>query len=137
MKWLAPDGDVVARLAPHGVQRALRRNPGGPAMTNGGIDLGRRMSQICILKQDGEIIERRIRTERDRFAAVFKAHPGARILIEAGTESEWGARRLEELGHEVIVADPNYAPMYGQGHRRGKTDRRARALAQACRLGAH
>src|SRR2546427_5335944 len=87
MKWLAPDGDVVARLAPHGVQRALRRNPGGPAMTNGGIDLGRRMSQICILKQDGEIIERRIRTERDRFAAVFKAHPGARILIEAGDQS--------------------------------------------------
>src|SRR2546427_5889102 len=123
MKWLAPDGDVVARLAPHGVQRALRRNPGGPAMTNGGIDLGRRMSQICILKQDGEIIERRIRTERDRFAAVFKAHPGARILIEAGTESEGVARRLEELGHEVIVADPDYAPVYRQRHRRGQTDR--------------
>src|SRR5438034_9204377 len=97
MKWLAPDGDVVARLAPHGVQRALRRNPGGPAMTNSGIDLGRRMSQICILKQDGEFIERRVRTERDRFAAAFKAHPGARILIEAGTESEWVARcRSEE-----------------------------------------
>ena len=81
-------------------------------MTNGGIDLGRRMSQICLLKQDGEIIERRIRTERERFAAVFKAHPGARILIEAGTESEWVARCLEDLGHQVIVADPNYAPMY-------------------------
>src|SRR5437867_8138207 len=138
MKWLAPDGDVVARLAPHGVQRALRRNPGGPAMTNGGIDLGRRMSQICILKQDGEVIEQRIKSERERFAAVFKAHPGARILIEAGTESEWVARGLEELGHEVIVADPNYAPMYGQRHRRVKTDRRdARALAEACRLGAY
>ena len=58
-------------------------------MTNGGIDLGRRMSQICILKQDGEVIEQRIKSERERFAAVFKAHPGARILIEAGTESEW------------------------------------------------
>ena len=64
-------------------------------MTNSGIDLGRRMSQICILKQDGELIERRIRTERERFAAVFKAHPGARILIEAGTESEWVARCLD------------------------------------------
>jgi len=96
------------------------------------------MSQICILKQDGEIIERRVRTERERFAAVFKAHPGARILIEAGTESEWVARCLEELGHQVIVADPNYAPMYGQRHRRVKTDRRdAQALAEACRLGAY
>jgi len=107
-------------------------------MTHSGIDLGRRMSQICILKQDGEVIERRVRTERDRFAAAFKAHPGARILIEAGTESEWVARCLEELGHQVIVADPNYAPMYGQRHRRVKTDRRdARALAEACRLGAY
>src|SRR5207247_9641451 len=83
-------------------------------------------------------IERRIRTERDRFAAAFEVHPGARVLIEAGTESEWVARCLEELGHEVIVADPNYAPMYGQRHRRVKTDRRdARALAEACRLGAY
>src|SRR3989454_482441 len=138
MKWLVPDGNGVARLAPQVVQRAQRRNPGGPAMTNSGIDLGRRMSQICILKQDGELIERRIRTERERFAAVFKAHPGARILIEAGTESEWVARCLEDLGHQVIVADPNYAPMYGQIHRRVKTDRRdAQALAEACRLGAY
>ena len=46
------------------------------------------------------------------------------------------ARCLENLGHEVIVADPNYAPMYGHRTRRIKTDRRdARALAEACRNG--
>ena len=38
--------------------------------------------------------------------------PRARILIEASTDSEWVARCLEALGHEVIVADPNFAPMY-------------------------
>lgn len=107
-------------------------------MTHGAIDLGKRMSQICILKPDGEIIERRIRTEPERFAAAFRAHPGIRILLEAGTESEWVARCLEEHGHEVIVADPNYAPMYAQRQRKVKTDRRdARALVEACRLGAY
>ena len=107
-------------------------------MTHGAIDLGKRMSQVCILKEDGEIVERRIRTERDRFAAVFQAYPGIRILLEAGTESEWVARCLEDLGHAVIVADPNYAPMYAQRQRKVKTDRRdARALAEACRLGAY
>jgi transposase len=96
------------------------------------------MSQVCILKEDGEIVERRIRTERERFAAVFEAYPGIRILLEAGTESEWVARCLEEQGREVIVADPNYAPMYAQRQRKVKTDRRdARALAEACRLGAY
>jgi transposase len=43
------------------------------------------------------------------------------------------ARLLESFGHEVIVADPNYAPMYGERSRKVKTDLRdARVLARAC-----
>ena len=101
-----------------------------------GIDVHKNQSQICALTSDGELIEKRINTERGRFATVFGSRPRARILIEASTESEWVARCLENLGHEVIVADPNYAPMYGHRTRRIKTDRRdARALAEACRNG--
>jgi len=45
---------------------------------------------------------------------------------------------LEHLGHEVLVADPNFAPMYASRTRRVKTDRRdAQALMDACRLGAY
>ena len=103
-----------------------------------GIDVHKRESQIYILAQDGEIIERRIRTEPARFAAVFEDRLRARILIEASTDSEWVARCLEALGHEVIVADPNFAPMYATRSRKIKTDRRdARALAEACLLGAY
>jgi transposase len=49
------------------------------------------------------------------------------------------ARCLEAFGHEVIVADPNFAPMYATRRaRKVKTDRRdARALAEACLLGAY
>jgi transposase len=61
-----------------------------------------------------------------------------KILIESSTESEWVARCLEELGHEVVVADPNFAAMYATRSRKVKTDRRdARTLAEACRLGAY
>ncbi len=103
-----------------------------------GIDVHQSESQISILTAQGEILERRIRTVRDRFGAVLSDHPRARILIEASTESEWVARCLEEFGHEVIVADPNYAPMYATRSRRVKTDRRdAQALMDACRLGAY
>jgi len=102
-----------------------------------GIDVHKRESQIYILVEDGEIIERRIRTEAERFAAVLGDRPRARILIEASTDSEWVARGLEALGHEVIVADSNFAPMYATRTRK-KTDRRdARALAEACLLGAY
>ena len=103
-----------------------------------GIDVHKNQSQICILTQAGELVQMRIQTERSRFAAVLGERPRARILIEASTESEWVARCLEELGHEVIVADPNYAPMYAQRSRRVKTERRdAEALAMACGLGAY
>jgi transposase len=76
-----------------------------------GIDVHKRESQICSLAEGGELIEQRIRTEPERFAAVLGSRPRARILIEASTDSEWVARCLEGLGHEVIVADPNFAPM--------------------------
>jgi transposase len=103
-----------------------------------GIDVHKNQSQVCILSESGERIERRIPTDRRRLREVFAAHSAARILIEASTESEWVARCLEELGHEVIVADPNFAPMYATRSRRVKTDRRdAKALAEACQLGAY
>ena len=103
-----------------------------------GIDVHKKESQICLLTEEGEILEPRIVTRRDRFAAVLGKRPRARVLIEASTESEWVARCLEALGHEVIVADPNYAPMYATRSRRVKTDRRdAQALMDACRLGAY
>ena len=56
-------------------------------------------------------------TSRERFTAVLGSRAPARILLEASTESEWVARRLEALGHAVIVADPGFAPMYAiAGH---------------------
>jgi transposase len=59
-------------------------------------------------------------------------------LIEASTESEGVARYIEEFGHEVVVADTNFAPMYATRSRRVKTDKRdARTLAEARRLGAY
>ena len=61
-----------------------------------------------------------------------------RILIESSTESEWVAQYLESLGHEVIVADPNFLPMYGRRLRRVKTDKRDVAvLTAACRTGTY
>ena len=103
-----------------------------------GIDLHKRESQICIVTPEGDLIERSVQTTRERFAAVLGTRARARVLLEASTESEWVAQYLEALGHEVIVADPNYAPMYPERRRRVKTNRRdARTLATACRLGAY
>lgn len=36
-----------------------------------GLDLGKTSSQICILTEEGELIEKRIKTEREHFARVI------------------------------------------------------------------
>lgn len=104
-----------------------------------GIDVHKRESQICILDPDtGEVEERRIQTRAERYAAVLGPRRAAHVLIEAGTESEWVATCLEGLGHQVVVADPGYAPMYPRRGRRQKTDQRdARALAEASARGTY
>ena len=98
-------------------------------MAYGAIDLHKLESQIRIVTDSGEVLDRRIATTRDRFTAVFWGWAPMRIVLEAATESGWVAQHLETLGHDVIVADPNFTPMYGHRSRRVKTDRRDVACA--------
>jgi hypothetical protein len=89
-------------------------------MDHVGIDVHKGASWICMIAEGGELIERRVRTEVSRLAEALEDRVRARILIEASTESEWVARCLERLGDEMIVADPNFAPMYATRHRKVK-----------------
>ena len=103
-----------------------------------GFDLAKVSTQVCLRTQDGQLIEGRIKTTREELTRFFAEKPCLRILIEAATESEWVARHLESLGHEVVVADPDYAPMYSTLSKKIKTDKRdARALCDACERGTY
>src|SRR5262245_33878789 len=101
----------------------------GPAMEYVGIDLHKQESQICLLTETGEVMERRIRTEPQRFAEVLGGRPRGRILVEASTESEWSP------GASRPWVTRSWWPTRT---RKVKTDRRnARALQEACLLGAY
>jgi len=106
-------------------------------MVYGAIDLHMRYSQIRVIDAAGAVVrDQRVPTTRERLGTAFAGVGRVRVVLEAGTESEWVAGALEAAGHEVIVVDPNYAPMYGEVHRRVKTDRRdVTALAEANRRG--
>ena len=106
-------------------------------MMYGAIDLHLRYSWIRVVDAEGRVLrEQRVVTTRERLTASFEGWGPMRILLETGTESEWVAQTLEQAGHQAIVADPNYAPMYGEIRRRVKTDRRdVAALAEANRRG--
>lgn len=107
-------------------------------MEHVGIDIGKVNSQICILSEAGVVLERRFRTSVDGFEKLLGGRPRAKVLIEASGESEWVARVIEQLGHEVVVGHPGFGLMYGARGAGIKTDRRdAAALAWACRAGAY
>jgi transposase len=106
-------------------------------MVYGAIDLHLRYSEIRVIDEAGRVVrEKRVVTSRATLTAAFAGLGDLRVLLETGTESAWVAQTLEAAGHAVVVADPNYAPMYGEVRRRVKTDRRdVTALAEANRRG--
>ncbi len=98
-----------------------------------GLDLGDRYSRYCAIDAAGEIAdEGRVRTEVDALRACFNRKP-ARVVLEVGTHSPWVSRTLEELSHEVIVANPRRLRFIWSES--VKTDRRdAEQLARVGRM---
>ena len=136
MKGLILTGDVVACAPLSTRTRFRKRRKRGSAVEYGAIDLHKRESQVRIVTEDGELVDHRVATTRERLAGLFAERKPMRILLEASTESEWVAQHLETFGHQVVVADPNYISMYGHRTRRVKTDLRdVAALTDACLQG--
>lgn len=98
-----------------------------------GVDVSDKYSHVCIVDNEGEIIEEsRIPTKPDAFKIKFSC-ASARTVIEAGTHSQWIDKILQELGHEVIVANPRKLRMiYENDSKDDKVD--AESLARVGRL---
>jgi transposase len=99
-----------------------------------GLDLGDRFSWLCVLDEDGEVVEEgRIQSTEAALRRWFGARTTARVALEVGTHSPWVSRLLKELGHDVIVANARHVRMIYDGDR--KSDRLdAEALARLARL---
>ena len=107
-------------------------------MEYGAIDLHKKESQIRIVTESGEMLDRRIATTRERFTALFwgrraDAHPAGGVDRErVGRAAPRGPRPRGDRGGSEFL------PMYGQRSRRVKTDRRdVAALAEACQRGCY
>lgn len=83
-----------------------KRNTGNLAQVIG-VDVGDRYSHLAVLDfATGELLERsRVRTTATALRRRFAGIAPLRIALEVGTHSPWISRLLEELGHEVLVAN--------------------------------
>ena len=99
-----------------------------------GIDLGDKRSSYCSLDtRGGDLGEGVVATTADGLGLVFAGKGKMRIAIECGTHSPWVSRLLQELGHEVIVANPRRLRLIAESNRKNdKADARTLAtIAQA------
>lgn len=76
-----------------------------------GIDVGDRYSHLCLLDEDGEVVDRgRVRSTEAAFRGHFEGMPRLRIAVECGTHSPWMSRLLKQLGHQVVIANARKIP---------------------------
>ena len=103
-------------------------------MEHCGIDLHQKSSQVTVVDEEGEVLERAtIPTREAAIRRWFGRRARMRILLEASGSSPWVARLLTELGQEVNVIDPRRVRWIAQSTL--KTDRiDADTLAELARL---
>jgi transposase len=99
-----------------------------------GIDLGDRKSHACVLDAAGDVFWRgTFASTREGMRTFLRGFDRARVVMEVGQHSRWASAIAKELGHEVIVADPNYVHLIYASHK--KTDEHdAEALARLARV---
>jgi transposase len=97
-----------------------------------GVDLGDQKSVFVLLDGKAEVVGRgRLRTSEHALRETFGSLAPLRVAIEAGTHSPWVSRSLEELGHEVVVANPRQVPLITR-HLRKSDETDAETLARLC-----
>jgi transposase len=99
-----------------------------------GLDVGDRHTQICVLDENGSVVEEaRVLTRASALERRLSGPERLRVILEAGTHSPWVSRLLTDLGHEVIVANPRKLRLIYQNE--SKSDRvDAEYLARVGRL---
>jgi transposase len=94
-----------------------------------GIDVGDRFSHVCLVDNEGEVVERdRVRSTEAAFRRYFEGTARLRIALECGTHSPWMSRLLKQLGHQVIVANARKIPTITESESKND-DRDAEQLA--------
>jgi len=98
-----------------------------------GLDIGDRLSEICLLDDQGEVVERkRISTTQHSITKYFSSFDSLIVAIEVSFHSPWISRLLKELGHEVIIANSRKVALISKSNHKSD-ERDAELLARLAR----
>ena len=99
-----------------------------------GVDIGDRDSSFYVLDPKGEFVDSgRIPTRIDAFRKFFSSVEPSIVALETGTHSLWITWLLEDLGHEVLLANARELRMIFESKKKNdKID--AQTLCRAARF---
>jgi transposase len=95
-----------------------------------GVDLASTVFEVAISHKAGRVAKTK-RLRRSRFFSFFATLPPATVVMEACGSAHFWARKLEGVGHQVVLLPPSLVSPYVS---RNKTDRAdAKAILEAHR----
>jgi transposase len=94
------------------------------------VDLAKNVFELAVANQNGHIIERR-RLSRPQFERFWPLRERCRVVMEACGSAHFWARRLRELGFEVVLLPPHTVRPYVQRNKTDRTD--CEAILEAVR----
>jgi transposase len=93
------------------------------SQTTVGLDVGDRNTHLSACDGSKAVFARSVfSTTAAKLTQAMRAFPGAKVVLEAGSQSPWMSRLLRSLGHEVQVANPRCTALISKDPR--KSDRR-------------
>ena len=98
-----------------------------------GLDVGDKRTHFEVVNADRQTIGKgSFATNRTNLEKELEPYPGAKVILEAGSQSPWMSRVLRSEGYDVLVADPRRVELISKDPR--KSDRRDAAML--ARIGA-
>ena len=94
------------------------------------VDLAKVVFDIAVSHEEGRIALRR-RLSRDAFLPFFAQTPAATVVMEACGSAHYWARKLQELGHQVVLLPPHQVRPYVTRNKTDRTD--AKGILEAYR----
>jgi transposase len=122
--------DSVGIDVPESVLGNCKEEPTMQNDTRIAVDLAKAVFEIALSDRPGRVA-RRERLPRAQFLTFFAQQPAATVVMEAcGSAHFWG-RRIESLGHKVILLPPHQVRPYVQRNKTDRTD--AKGILEASR----
>lgn len=94
------------------------------------VDIAKNVFEIAVSEIPGQVSQRE-RLKRPQFLEFFKHLPSAVVVMEAcGSAADWG-RKIEELGHSVVLLPAHHVRPYITRNKTDRTD--AKGILEAYR----